>query len=105
MKGVHLPYPASEAAEAAEAAEAGAAEGSAAAAAEGQGEQRRLRIQFQRSPAAFAGDAEGRLSGVAVDATSLEGEPSRGQRAVAVPGSTRHLSAQLALLAVGHRST
>ena len=84
MQGAHLPYPASEA-EAGEGAEAAAAaetaEGGTAGAAgaaegqTGQAGQRRLRIQFQRSPTAFQGDAEGHLSGVTVDATSLEGEP------------------------------
>ena len=53
MQTVHLPYPAT-----------AAEEGGVAGAEEAAGQrQRRLRIQFQRSPTSFIGDAEGRLSG------------------------------------------
>ena len=84
------------------AAEAGgdAAEGGGSSA-----DHRRIRLQFQRSPVGFEGDAEGRLAAVRVDETRLVGEPSAQQKATAVDGSTFSLPAQLCLRAVGYRST
>ena len=68
-------------------------------------EPRAIRLQFQRSPVAFAGDDDERLRAVVVGCTELEGEPSAGQKARLVAGSEYELPCTLALRAVGYRST
>ena len=73
---------------------------------------RRIRIQFQTSPAGFvahgaeAGEAAARrLRAIRLQRTELHGEPSAAQRATAVAGSDYELPCELALRAVGYRSS
>ena len=66
---------------------------------------RAIRVQFQRVPVGFVGDASGGLEAVQLSRTALEGPASAQQAATAVPGSEYDLPCGLALRAVGYRSS
>jgi NADPH-dependent glutamate synthase beta subunit-like oxidoreductase len=76
---------------------------------------RSLRVQFQRVPVAFLGDGvsvdggdaggSGRLRAVRVQCTELDGSPSAGQRATAIPGSEYEMPCELSLRSVGYSSS
>lgn len=73
-------------------------------------EPRAIRVAFQRNPVGFVGDGSegpehGKLRGVRLARTELQGEPGPNQKATAVPGSEYELPCGLALRAVGYRST
>ena len=68
------------------------------------GDDRAIRVQFQRVPVGFVGDGE-RLRAVQVQATALDGAPAAAQRAAAVAGSEYEVPCGLALRAVGYKSS
>ena len=71
----------------------------------GAGSDKDICVQFQRVPVGFVGGEDGRISAVTLQKTALEGAPSAKQQASLIEGSEYNLPCQLALRAVGYRSS